>query len=168
MKNFTLWLLRKIGRSIISMPKRHFKWYKHGIYYEPVLFLFYTLARFVTATIALVAISLTINVLTSQRTDNLFVVIIAMSYLYFVVEFISVIISIQYDKYCKELERTMNVLKTGVDDEYPYYGKEEDTASIHARLLAAQQTRQAQLIKNSQYSQYGGPVKINSTGRTIV
>ena len=46
-------------------------------------------------------------------------------FIYYTIEFISVIISIQYDKYCSELEKTMDLLKTkqSYTEEEAYYNR---------------------------------------------
>lgn len=111
MKNFALWLLRKIGVNIISFPRAHFVWYKHGLYYETGLFILYTMGRFIATLIALLLLGIAINEIFRVRCDNIILGCIVFLFSYYVIEFFTVILSIQYDKYTKELQKTMDALK---------------------------------------------------------
>ena len=111
MKNFSLWLLRRIGNSIISFPKSHFKCYKHRLYYETGLFLAYTVGRYIATGIVLALISISINTVFTVHSDTVILYTIAILYCYYTIELIGVILSIQYDKYCSELQQTYDALK---------------------------------------------------------
>jgi hypothetical protein len=111
MKNFSLWLLRKIGSSIISFPKSHFKFYKHGLYHETGLFLAYTVGRYLAAGLALALIGTAINTVFTVHSDTVILYTTAILYCYYTIELIGVILSIQYDNYCSELQQTHDALK---------------------------------------------------------
>jgi len=139
MKNFALWLLRKIGNNIISFPRAHFIWYKHGLRYETGLFVLYTLGRFAVTGILLTLIGIGINIVFSVHSDVVILASIVFMYVYYVIEFITVILSIQYDKYCNELNRTMDALKKKEAD----YDPEDDIMKRVQNLQSYAQAQQA-------------------------
>ena len=144
MKNFVLWLLRKIGNNIISFPKSHFKWYKHGLCYDTGLFIFYTMGRFIGTGILLALIGIAINSIFAIRSDNVILGIIAFMYVYYVIEFFTVIISIQYDKYTNELQKTMDALKRK-----DYSLEEEDDITTRIKNLQSYAAAQQQAFNQA-------------------
>lgn len=175
MKNFTIWLFKRWYKGLTSIPRKHYGFIKHSMRYDVMPLIISTIGLFIFGSLGIIGALLLHNSLTSAgKYDTHYEIILIAYNSYLVLSLLVGYIGVQYDYYKEELERTMRVLKTGVDEPYPYYSSEEDPASIHARLLAAQQAHQAQQLQAAKQSMntvhaggYGGP-SLHNRGRTTV
>jgi len=108
--SFIQWLIQRMFRTVISGPVRLFKWYKGRLYYETFLTILASIVGWAMLLFAgAVASTTNVNGKLVVETDDVWPFIIAL----FAppVVFIVACVSIQYDHYCSELERTMKTLK---------------------------------------------------------
>lgn len=108
--SFIQWLLIRVTRGVMAGPRRFFAWYKGRLYYETFLTILASIVGWAMMLFAgAIASATNINGKLVVEADDVWPFMIAL----FVppVVFIVACISIQYDHYCSELERTMKTLK---------------------------------------------------------
>jgi hypothetical protein len=108
--SFISWLINRVWRAIISGPARLFAWYKHCLKYDTFLATLGFVVGWAVLLFAGAVVSATNeNGQFVVRSDDVWPFMIAL----FVppAVFIAACVSIQYDRYCSELKRTMDTLK---------------------------------------------------------
>lgn len=107
---FIQWLIQRMFWAVVSGPRRLFAWYKERLYYETFLTILASIVGWAVLLFAGAVVSATNeNGQVVVRPDDVWPFMIAL----FVppAVFIAACVSIQYDRYCSELKRTMNTLK---------------------------------------------------------
>lgn len=107
---FIQWLIQRMFWTVVSGPRRLFAWYKWRLEDETFLTILASIVGWAVLLFAGAVVSATNeNGQVVVRPDDVWPFMIAL----FVppAVFIAACVSIQYDRYCSELKRTMNTLK---------------------------------------------------------